>query len=46
MLYIDSSELVENPGLALRKVAHFMGVPAAVSEKNFYFDEQKGYFQA
>ena len=42
MLYLDATELVENPGRALRRVAKFMEVPAVIDENNFYFDEEKG----
>ena len=44
MLYLDATELVENPGRALRRVAKFMEVPAVIDENNFYFDEEKGFF--
>ena len=43
MLYLDATELVENPGRALRRVAKFMEVPAVIDENNFYFDEEKGF---
>ena len=42
MLYLDATELVENPGKSLRRVAQFMNVPAVINENNFYFDEAKG----
>ena len=42
MLYLDATELLENPGLALRRVADFAGVPPLINENNFYFDEEKG----
>ena len=42
MLYLDATELVENPGRSLRRVAKFMEVPAVIDENNFYFDEEKG----
>lgn len=42
MLYLDATELIENPGKSLRRVAQFMGVPATIDENNFYFDEEKG----
>ena len=44
MLYLDATELIENPGKSLRRVAQFMGVPATIDENNFYFDEEKGQF--
>lgn len=44
MLYLDATELIENPGKSLRRVAQFMGVPATIDENNFYFDEEKGYY--
>lgn len=44
MLYLDATELVENPGKSLRRVAQFMNVPAVINENNFYFDEAKGYY--
>lgn len=44
MLYLDATELLENPGLSLRRVANFAGVPALIDENNFYFDDAKGYF--
>ena len=42
MLYLDATELLENPGLSLRRVADFAGVPALIDENNFYFDDAKG----
>ena len=42
MLYLDATELLENPGLSLRRVANFAGVPALIDENNFYFDDAKG----
>lgn len=44
MLYLDSTELIENPGKSLRRVAIFMDVPQIINENNFYFDDEKGYF--
>lgn len=43
MLYLDATELLENPGLSLRRVADFAGVPALIDENNFYFDDAKGF---
>ena len=42
MLYLDATELIENPGMSLRRVADFTGVPPSINENNFYFDEEKG----
>ena len=44
MLYLDATELIENPGMSLRRVAQFAGVPPLINEQNFYFDEEKGDF--
>jgi len=44
MLYLDATELIENPGMSLRRVADFAGVPQLITEENFYFDDEKGYF--
>ena len=44
MLYLDATELIENPGMSLRRVADFAGVPQLITEENFYFDEEKGNF--
>ena len=44
MLYLDATELIENPGMSLRRVAQFAGVPPLINEQNFYFDEEKGKF--
>ena len=44
MLYLDATELIENPGMSLRRVAQFAGVPPLINEQNFYFDEEKGEF--
>ena len=43
MLYLDATELLENPGLSLRRVANFAGAPALIDENNFYFDDAKGF---
>ena len=42
MLYLDATELLENPGMSLRRVANFAGVPPLINENNFFFDEEKG----
>ena len=42
MLYLDATELIENPGMSLRRVADFAGVPQLITEENFYFDDEKG----
>ena len=44
MLYLDATELIENPGMSLRRVADFAGVPQLITEENFYFDDEKGIF--
>ena len=44
MLYLDATELLENPGMSLRRVANFAGVPPLINENNFFFDEEKGTF--
>jgi hypothetical protein len=44
MLYLDATELIENPGKSLRRVAQFMGVPATIDENNFFYDEEKGQY--
>ena len=38
----SATELLENPGMALRRVANFAGVPPLINENNFFFDEDKG----
>ena len=43
MLFLDASELTENPGKVMRKVAKFTGVEELITEENFYFDEEKGF---
>ena len=45
MLYLDATELIENPGMSLRRVADFAGVPQLITEENFYFDDEKGLFE-
>ena len=45
MLYLDATELIENPGMSLRRVADFAGVPQLITEENFYFDDEKGTFR-
>ena len=45
MLYLDSTELIENPGKSLRRVAIFMDVPQIINENNFYFDDEKGKYK-
>lgn len=44
MLFLDASELTENPGKVMRKVAKFTGVEELITEENFYFDEEKGFY--
>jgi len=44
MLFLDASELMDNPGKVMREVAQFVGLPPAITEDNFYFDESKGFY--
>lgn len=44
MLFLDASELTENPGKVMRKVAQFTGVEELITEDNFYFDAEKGFY--
>ena len=44
MLFLDATELMNNPGKVMREVAEFVDLPPAITEDNFYFDEQKGFY--
>ncbi|GFR90365.1 sulfotransferase [Elysia marginata] len=41
---LDSSMLVKDPAAEIQKVEMFLGIRSIITDSNFHFDEQKGFY--